>query len=197
MRSLLSLQAFGVLALAAVMPLAGCGEEPSPTDEVVQQTQAALVGTDSFLYFRSNATGWGVDETTRLLDFAPNVFARTYSGIQTWMISDADTAIVTETNQLDGWGTSQTFSGAASKRIVVPGTDALAVQQQGGDAHFKVKYAVLGQHRVLVNLNPTPPTIEIASMGDVCATVFCPSGLHCELFPNGLPTCVVNPGGTP
>jgi hypothetical protein len=187
------LRAPGALALAVVILSSACGVEPGPADDI-QQTQAALVGTDSFLYFRSNATGWGVDESTRLFAFAPSVFARTYSGIQTWMISDADTAIVTETNQLDGWGTTQVFSGAASKRIVVPGTDALAVQQQGGDAHFKVKYAQVGQHRALVNLNVSPATITIESTATVCGGVFCPSGLHCELFPNGLPTCVVNPG---
>ena len=103
-------------------------------------------------------------------------------------ISDADTAIVTETNQLDGWGTSQTFFGAASKRIVAPGRDTLVVQAPGGDAHFKIKYGVLGVHRVIVAPSATPPFIQIDSEASACAGV-CPAGLTCSLISNGIPTC--------
>src|SRR5215471_6424620 len=186
--------ALNVFTVVAVAWSASCMAERAETDEI-GRTESAVVGVDTFLYFRSNATGWGVDESTRLFTFVgPNVFARTYSGIQPWMISDADTAILTETNQLDGWGTSQTFSGAASKRITVPGTDALAAQQPGGDAHFRVKYRDVGVHRALVNLGVSPATVSIESAADVCATVFCPSRLHCELMTNGQPTCVLDPG---
>jgi len=168
----------------------------------IEERQGAVLGVDEFLYFRANATGWGVDETTRLFPFvAPNVFSRLYDGIQTWMISDADTSIVTRTNQLDGWGTSQTFYGATSKRMVVPATtpatDTLTAQAPGGDAHFKVKYSVLGTHRVLVNFASTPPSIQIESAASACS-IFCPSGLHCELVPpNGRPTCVQDNPGQP
>src|SRR5215471_13218921 len=186
--------ALNVLTIVAIAFSASCMAERGAPDEI-GSTESAVVGVDTFLYFRSNATGWGVDDSTRLFAFVgPNVFARTYSGIQPWMISDADTAILTETNQLNGWGASQTFSGAKSKSITVPGTDALAVQPPGGDAHFRVKYRDIGQHRALVNLGVSPATISIESAADVCATVFCPSRLHCELMANGQPTCVLYPG---
>jgi hypothetical protein len=104
------------------------------------------------------------------------------------MISDADTAIVTVTNQLDGWGTSQQFYGASPSPLVVPATEPLTLQTNGGDEHFKVKYAVLGVHRVIVNFAQTPPTVEIQSQADACAGV-CPGGLICSLLSNGIPTC--------
>jgi len=173
---------FGVLSSACVME-AGSG------DDVVER-QGALLGVDEFLYFRANATSWGVDETTRLFPFAgPNVFARIYDVTQTWMISDADTAIVTRTNQLDGWGTSQAFYGVPSKRVTVPSTSPLALQAPGGDAHFKIKYSVLGEHRVIANFAATPPTIQLDSLASACAGV-CPGDLICSLIPPaGIPTC--------
>jgi hypothetical protein len=183
----------GAAALAALH--AGCIGDGTDGGEVVEMRQGAILGVDQFLYFRSNATGWGVDETTRLFPFvAPTVFARLYNVTQPWMVSDADTAIVTLTNQLDGWGTSQTFYGATSKRLVVPAltpaTDTLTAQVNGGDEHFKIKYPAEGECRVLVNFASSPPSIQIDTAASAC-TVNCPSPLHCALTsPEGRPTCV-------
>jgi len=169
------------------------GQEDKETGEQTQARESAVLGVDQFLYFRSNATGWGVDESTRLSSFGGGAFARTYNVTQDWMISDADTAIVTETNQLDGWGTVQIFSGAPGG-VVVPGKATLTPQAPGGDAHFKVKYGVLGLHRVIVAASATPPFIQIDSAASACSGV-CPSGLVCTLLPNGIPTCSPPPGG--
>ena len=175
-----------VLAVTAAASPA-CIADGTPTDET-EVRQSAVLGVDEFLYFRSNATGWGVDDSTRLAPFGGGAFARTYTVTQDWMISDADTAIVTKTNQLDGWGTSQTFYGASGGRMVVPGTATLVQQAPGGDAHFKVKYGVLGLHRVIVALSASPPFIQIDSAASACAGV-CPAGLTCSLMSNGIPTC--------
>jgi hypothetical protein len=177
-----------LLAAVAAMAAACVAEVGTGTDDEVEQRQGAVLGVDQFLYFRSNATGWGVDETTILSPFAGGAFARTYDVTQTWMISDADTAIVTETNQRDGWGTAQSFFGASGKLIVVPGRDTLVVQAPGGDAHFKVKYGTLGLHRVIVSPGSSPPLIQIDSAASACAGV-CPGDLVCTLQSNGIPTC--------
>jgi hypothetical protein len=142
----------------------------------VGQTRGPLGEANSFLYFRSNATGWGVDNATRLSQTSsPNVFGRLYSVTESWMITDRDTAIVTETNAFNAWGTSQKFYGASDKLLLVPGQDPLTLQPPGGDAHFKVKYATLGQHRVLVDINPAllsppqSPIITIQACGSAVA----------------------------
>jgi hypothetical protein len=184
-------------ALAAAVLASACIAETGRAEEEVVQQEGALLGVDEFLYFRSNATSWNVDESTRLFPFAgTGTFARLYAATEPWMVSDADTAIVTRTNQLDGWGTSQTFYGATSKRLVVPARDTLTAQAPGGDAHFKVKYPAVGSQRVIVSFASTPPTIQIDDGATACSGV-CPGGLRCVLLPPvGIPTCVEDsPGG--
>jgi hypothetical protein len=110
---------------------------------------------------------------------------------QPWQVTGFDTATVTETNQLNGWGTSQKFYALANtERLVVPATEPIVVSPPGGDPHFQVDYATLGGHQVLVNTNTSPFTLSIRSEADVCAGVSCPSRLHCALGANGFPTCV-------
>src|SRR5215472_779866 len=126
--------ALGATSVLAAVLFPACSGEVAP-----QESTGRVASADSSptFYFRSNATGWGVDETTRLLPFAGSVLGLAYNVTQPWMVSDADTAIVTETNQLDGWGTSQSFFGASTKKLVVPATasvsDSLVLQQNGGD----------------------------------------------------------------
>jgi hypothetical protein len=191
-------RAFAALIALALAPTACLVDQETATTDEVQSQQSALLGVDEFLYFRSNATGWGVDDTTRLSPFLgiPNVFSRFYNASLPWLVAGNDTAIVTRTNQLNGWGTSQTFYGAAAKLVVIPGTAALAVQAPGGDAHFAVDYAVPGAHRVIVNFAATPPTIQIQSAADICAGV-CPPGLICSLLSSGIPTCNEPPPSGP
>src|SRR5262245_2658155 len=160
-------------------------------DEQITERRGAVLGVDEFVYFRSNATGWGVDPSTRLFPFAgiPNVFARLYNVNEPWMVSDVDTATVTRTNQLDGWGTSQTFYRAVGPSPVpVPSGRPIAVNTT--DPHFKIDYGVLGQHRVITFFtSEVQQAIQIDTLISACAGV-CPSGLVCSLLPPaGIPTC--------
>jgi hypothetical protein len=166
-------------------------EVGSGDDEPISERRGAVLGVDEFVYFRSNATGWGVDPSTRLFPFAgiPNVFARLYNVTQPWMVSDVDTATVTRTNQLDGWGTQQTFYRAIGGPVTVPpGGRPIAVNTT--DPHFKIDYSVLGQHRVTTFFtNEVQQAILIESLATACAGV-CPGGLICSLLPPaGIPTC--------
>jgi hypothetical protein len=171
-----------VLALGLV---SACTAETSSPESVA--TAQSADSTPTF-YFRSNATGWGVDETTRLLPFVGSVLGLAFHVTQPWMVSDADTAIVTETNQLDGWGTSQTFFGASTKSLVVPAaasvSDSLVAQTNGGDEHFKVKYPAEEQFTVLVDTAQNTITIQPSTL--LCA---CPGGFNCSIEANGRPTC--------
>ena len=172
-----------VLMLATLT--AGCAVDSAPDEESVAEAQESLAG-ESYFYLRCNATGWGVDSATRLLPFAGSgVVARVYDVTAPWMVSGNDTCSLTQTNQLDGWGTSQTYyTTADGGPLVVPGSEALSV----GSANFGVDYSTLGQHRVIVNTNASPPTIQIDSKASACAGV-CPGGLTCSLMANGIPTC--------
>ena len=167
-------------------------------DDEVTTRQGAVIGVDEFVYFRSNATGWGVDPSTRLVPFpgGPGLFSRIYNVTEPWMVSDVDTAVVTVTNQLDGWGTAQTFYRATVGRLQVPpGGSPIAFTSGGTDPHFKIDYSVLGVHRVITFFtNPVQQAIFIQSQAEVCAGV-CPAGLVCSLLPPaGIPTCAPPPG---
>jgi hypothetical protein len=174
----------------------GCGMEVGASgangDEEVTQRQSAVIGVDQFAYFRSNATGWGVDESTRLFPFvAPNLFSRIFNVTEPWMVSDVDTATVTVTNQLDGWGTSQTFYRASAGVLQVPpGGSPIAATSPSTDPHFKIHYSALGVYRVTTFFtNPVQQAILIESQATACAGV-CPPGLTCSLLPPaGIPTC--------
>jgi hypothetical protein len=187
-------QVLRALVVVSAAASSACVAQAGPTEEV-GQASAAQLGVDEFLYFRSNATGWGVDETTRLSTFVPpSTFARLYNVTQTWMITNGDQAIVTETNQLDGWGTSQAFFHTTTPSITVPSTDPLAQETTPDNPNFTIAYRVLGEHRVIVNFAQTPPTIEVQSEADVCSGV-CPDDLVCSLIPPlGIPTCAPPPG---
>jgi hypothetical protein len=141
----------GLLATALALLSMGCAVETGTPDENVGQSEAALQ-SPFFLYFRCNATGWGVDDSTRMTETSLGFFEITYDVTDSWMVSDADTCIVTQTNQLNGWGTEQAFYGPArTNLIVVPGGDFLNQQQPGGDEHFKVKYPALGDFHAIAN----------------------------------------------
>lgn len=144
------------LTLAVGLSSAGCSLEAG-SEEQVGRSEAA-VGEELFVYFRSNATGWGVDDATRLGPFTPtpNIFAREYAVTEPWMVSGADTAVVTVTNQLNGWGTRQDFLGASEGLLIVPDSDRLASVVETGNAHFQIKYPALGTYRVVTNFNQTP-----------------------------------------
>ena len=188
------LKVSGVLFAFALAPSACLSDGDADANPELVRQQGAVLGVDEYLYLRSNATGWGVDDATRLVPFAgANVFSRVYSVTQSWLVDGNDTAIVTRTNQLNGWGTTQTFYGATPRLVLVPGTAPLAAQAPGGDAHFAVDYAGLGVHRVIVNFAATPPTVQIDSAASACAGV-CPPRLTCSLLlPAGIPTCTEPP----
>lgn len=135
-----------------------------------------------FVYFRSNATAWGADQSTLLQSFSPpNVFGLVYNVSQQYMVSSGDSANVTETNQLDGWGTNPQFFITNPSAFSVPATEPLV----SSTANFTVRYPALGQYRVLVDV--LAGTINIDSGADVCAAAC--AGSTCTLSTAGVPTC--------
>ena len=194
----------GLGAVLVATLSSGClmdvGSTGANGDEQLTEQQSAVIGVDQFAYFRSNATGWGVDESTRLFPFvAPNLFSRIFNVTEPWMVSDVDTATVTVTNQLDGWGTAQTFYRASAGVLQVPpGGSPIAATSSSTDPHFKIHYSALGVYRVITFFtNPVQQAILIESQATVCAGV-CPPGLTCSLLPPaGIPTCNEPPPNGP
>jgi len=147
-------------ALAASMASACGGDQ---IEQPATEVQSAVVGVDTYLYFRCNATGWNPIAANRLQPTgAAGTFAVSYDVTQPWMVAPGgDDCALTETNQLDGWGTTQTYY-AATASVRVPGTGTLTAG--GRDQRtFRVSYPVQG--RFQLTLNWTQRTFSIAQAG--------------------------------
>lgn len=134
------------VALVVVGAL-GCGS--AGPGESVDTVGSPVLGVDTFMYFRSNATGWQAEDATRLRSTAnPYVFDLTYDVGQDWMVTNGDNAFFTETNQFNGWGSVQTFYGSSNNLLIVPGRASLQTTSPNA---FVVRYPRLGKYRVNVN----------------------------------------------
>lgn len=147
----------GIAILLATASVACSSALADSQTESTSSAAQAVIGVDTFLYYRSNASGFGVDANNRLrATLDPNVFQATFPVTQAFMVSSGDNAQFTETNQQDGWGTSQTFSGSSVSPLLVPGSAAFS-----GNAGFLVRYPALGLYQVDVNVNASPRTYSV------------------------------------
>jgi hypothetical protein len=137
--------AFAVLSVFCITSCAG-----EPPDGPVEGRSAALLNADEFLYFRCTSTSWSADQSNRMLSTAdPNVVTLTYQVTQPWMVTSGEPCIFTRTNQLNGWGTSQTSfaKSAPATPLVVPGSGSLVASSN----NFTIRYPALGTFTVTVN----------------------------------------------
>lgn len=165
------LRPFGVPvpALCALATLGcGSGAEPSESGRTASVAQG-VVGQDEFLYFRCNATSWGVDASSRLqATSSPDTFTLTYEVTEPWMVTGGDNCTLTRTNALDGWGSQQSHFGLREgfSPLVVPDAAPLS----GNTQSMTVIYPELGDYTVSVNfasgtitIAPAGPTPEAAA----------------------------------
>lgn len=139
-----------------------CGHYGKPTPG---RSQQSLLGTEAFIYFRSNATGWGVDDTTRLQPTEdPQVLELIYEVTTPWILADGDGAVFIETDQLNGWGTDPTAYGPqGGHEVTVPGADSL----EPNTWYFRVRYPEAGSYRVVVDVREGSFRLESAAGADV------------------------------
>jgi hypothetical protein len=138
-----------VCALFVATGSAGCSNDGTPAMEL-SVTEDALLNADEFLYLTCNATGWNPIETNRLKSTAdPAVFTLSYQVTQEWQVSSPDHCAFLSTNELNGYGTSQSrYTGSHPwSPLVVPGSDGLVVSS----GNFPVKYPTTGTYHLSVN----------------------------------------------
>lgn len=132
----------------SLLCLSACATEVG--DDGVAQTTQEVVSAEPYLYLRCNATGWGVDTATRLVQTSdPYIFELTYQVTQDWMTGGGDQCIVTKTNQANSWGTSQQFYSTRNSQTIttIPGGAPL----QLSSSNFTVKYPAKGTYKAKVN----------------------------------------------
>lgn len=144
------------LVVAAPLLSIGCGNttpSSAPEESVTRSMSEAL--STGFYYLRCNATSWNVDETSRMTG-SGSLLSLTIHVAQTWMVTNGDSCQLTLTNQLDGWGTSNTAFGlSGASRIVVPGAAPVTPTQ----TQFIVKYPQTGTFTATLDLIKNTLTI--------------------------------------
>src|SRR5262245_35272391 len=101
-----------------------------PSSGPVASAERAVLGTDTFLYLRCNATSWDVNDRSRFVETAPGsgLFTVSYDVAVDWLVQSPDSCGILETNQKNGYGTVQTpyaFRAGQSSLVVVPDARAL------------------------------------------------------------------------
>jgi hypothetical protein len=139
------------VALAATL---GCNGVPGTgAQPAVSTTHGALLGVDTFLYLRCNATSWNLDDSSRFVETAPGsgLFTVSYDVAADWLVQSPDSCSLLETNQLNGFGTVQTYDQFRSDQaslVVVPDARALASAQS---SNFQIRYPFKGRYTATVN----------------------------------------------
>jgi len=143
------------------MGIVGCsGAEES--DASLASVGQAVVGVDEFLYFRCNATGWDVNDATRVTDPDDDgLFTIEYDVTQDWMVTGGDQCALTLTNQYNGWGSVNSTYGAATPDVKVPPTTWNIGAVNSNQA--MIRYPELGRYRATVDWLAGTVSIEQVS----------------------------------
>ena len=129
-------------------PVAGIGVEAVGDEGDEQPLQQA----PTYWYFRSNATGWELDEHARLepLAGASGILALTFDVTEPWMVNAGDDAALVGTPVRDDWGPWQhEYTMRETDRMAPLAGHLLKVVEY---TPFKLKYPARGRYKVSLNL---------------------------------------------
>ncbi|MGC4066620.1 MAG: hypothetical protein QM784_18690 [Polyangiaceae bacterium] len=153
-----------VLLLAMITGVSGC-VEPGSSEPSVAISAESLVD-QSVLYLRCNATGWSVDDATRLLPTSnPDLYVRSIDVGESYMTTAGDTCVFVETPELNGWGNWQTYytSGGFSGGPVNAGSGRYFLSTGSPTAtNFRVVYPSTGHYSLLFKRSQSLFTIVAA-----------------------------------
>jgi len=142
-------------ALAGIAIACSSSTEERTDLESVGEAPAALSlqpsDAGTYVYFRSNGTGWGADATTRMQKVGTWVHQKTVRFTQPYMLSSGMPAVFTLTNQRDGWGTQNAsltdpaHPAGAARPYSAPGPNLPLAE---GQASLAIKVPALGTYDV-------------------------------------------------
>lgn len=158
---------FTSVAAGAVL-VAGCSAQ-SGGEDVTVGSKAQPLETNPHYYLRCNSTGWGVDQNSRLIpDSSGQSATLTYEVESPWMMQDS--CIISQTNQLNGWGGHTTYRISPSP-LVAPGSAGVT----GGQNNFQVSYSELGTYTATLDLTSDTLSIAAGSGGGGQGGTACPA----------------------
>lgn len=155
-----------IAGLAALLT-ASCAVGPQDK-EALGQASNALTGQESYLYFTCGATGWQPSDATRMLplDNMGIDYGLDFEVTQPWMVSGQDSCVFLTTNELNGWGTQQTWTGGWADGENVTDHNHLEVVESAtgrllpDQGQFTVTYPSLGKYSVRLTYGRSAFTIQ-------------------------------------
>ena len=121
---------------------------------------------DVYYYLRCNTTGWNVGPNNRLvLDGPTGHYTLDYAVAMPWS-AWGDTCTLTETNEEDGWGTTQVQWGIApgSSGLVIPEDGEVSAAMIEGGQYFRVTYPAAGDY--VAEFDPMTDTLTLGVPGE-------------------------------
>ncbi len=150
----------GVVARATTgLILLGCSG--TAENEPIGASRAAVLGVDSFLYLRCNATGWEPSDATRLVETSANQWEITFEVDESWLVQAGDQCQLTETNQLNGWGSTQSAYHVNGATLTVPSSAPVA----SGFQPIHLAYPSVGRYTVRFDASAPSLSIAVAEAG--------------------------------
>jgi hypothetical protein len=136
----------------ALLVLSACGCSVDPTEsESLGQVAEPLAG-QAYYYLTCNATGWQLNDDTRMEDGDPLGIDKVieFDVTEPWMVSGNDNCAIVATDEYNGWGTEQyrysTFvdgDPAVLNHVDAPKSGRYITSDQ----QFTVNYPKLGRFR--------------------------------------------------
>lgn len=154
------------------------GSELTPSAEVSSESAVHL-------YLLCNATNWNVDESNRLKESTDaGVLSVSFEVSHTWLLDAGDHCQLVQTNELNGWGTSQVYY-ATETTLSAPGSTGVGVGYQG----VPLTYDSLGTHTVVfdrttsmvffdIHTEEPEPGLGMSLTGSVDSAGFTASHFH-------------------
>lgn len=156
--------AFGTLFLA--VQASACVANPGDEERTASATSAATSVDASYYYLACNATGWQLNDSTRM-HFEEGAYRISYDVTQPWMAVNGDQCAIVQTHTLDGYDASTTIFGAPSPLVIPGGADL-----ESGRG-FAVPYPGLGRYNATLQNTNTVPFISIVPAGPIASVNPC------------------------
>jgi hypothetical protein len=160
-----------MLLLVTIAGLNGCADAES-SEAVIGSSTESLVD-QSVLYLRCNATGWSVDDASRLLPtINPDLFLRPIDVHEAYMTTSGDPCVFLETPALNGWGSWQTYYASAGFNggvVNAGGGRYFLASGSSTPKQFHVVYPTTGSYQLLFKRSQSLFTI-LASRAPIVTT---------------------------
>ncbi len=144
-------------AACIVALLQACG---APCARAGQEPAAGVPADERSVYLCSHATGWGLDDGTRLAPLGHSELALVYQVGRGRLVPGGDTCSLMATDAVNGWGSWQGFYDPQFRGVAE--ASRLGAPRPGRQPVFKVQYPFPGRYQITLSKGDDTFRIAVA-----------------------------------